>query len=51
MIIIKYKANSVAFSPQANYTTGRQILVPTFADWGLSHGHRGGSPGPLISVF
>jgi hypothetical protein len=44
------KTNSVAFSPQVNYTnwataTGRRILVPNFADRGVSHGQRGGIPG------
>jgi hypothetical protein len=43
------KTNSVAFSPQANYTdwataTCRRNLVPTFMDRGVSHGQRGGSP-------
>jgi hypothetical protein len=43
------KTNSVAFSPQANYTdwataTCRRNLVPTFADKGVSRGQRGGSP-------
>jgi hypothetical protein len=38
----------VAFSLQANYTDwaiviGRQILVPTFVDRGVSGGQRGGS--------
>jgi hypothetical protein len=41
--------NSVAFSQQENYTdwaisTGRRILVPTFADRGVSSGQRGGTP-------
>jgi hypothetical protein len=40
--------NSVALSPQANYTdstnaTGRRILVATFADRGVSRGQRGGT--------
>jgi hypothetical protein len=40
--------NSVALSPQANYTDGstatcRRSLVPTFADRRLSRGQRGGS--------
>jgi hypothetical protein len=44
----KLKLNSVAFSPQVNCTywataTGQQILVPTFADRGVSCGHHGGS--------
>jgi hypothetical protein len=42
-----YKKKSVTFSPQANYidwstATGRRILVPTFADRGVSRGQRGG---------
>jgi hypothetical protein len=50
------KTNSVAFSPQANYTDwatadGRRILVQTFADRDVSRGHRDRSPRPLISVF
>jgi hypothetical protein len=45
----KKKKNSVALSPQANYTdwatsTFRRNLVPTFADRGVSRGQRGGSP-------
>jgi hypothetical protein len=41
--------NSVAFSPQANYTDSVTAtcwwnLVPTFADRGVSRGQRGGSP-------
>jgi hypothetical protein len=44
----KKKQISVALSPQANYTdwattTGRRILVPTFADRWLSRGQRGES--------
>jgi hypothetical protein len=40
--------SSVAFILQANYAgwataTGRRILVPTFADRGVSRGQRGGS--------
>jgi hypothetical protein len=43
-----YKTNSLAFSPQANYTdwataTCSRNLVPTFADRGVSRGRRGGS--------
>jgi hypothetical protein len=43
----RLKKNSVAFSPQANYTdwataTWRN-LVPTFVDRGVSRGQRGGS--------
>jgi hypothetical protein len=42
------QTNSVAFSPQANYTnwataTCRQNLVPTIADRGVLCGHSGGS--------
>jgi hypothetical protein len=42
-------SNSVAFSPQTNYTdwattTCQRNLVPTFVDRGVSRGHRGGSP-------
>jgi hypothetical protein len=41
--------NSVAFSPQANYTDWSTAtcwwnLVPTFVDRGVSRGKRGGSP-------
>jgi hypothetical protein len=47
MISIK-QTNSVAFSPQANYTdwataTCWRNLVPTFVDRGVSRGQRGGS--------
>jgi hypothetical protein len=43
------KTNSVAFSPQANYTDWTTAicwrnLVQTFADRGVSHGEHGGSP-------
>jgi hypothetical protein len=43
------QTNSVALSPRANYTdwataTCWRNLVPTFADRGVSHGQRGGSP-------
>jgi hypothetical protein len=43
------KKNSVALSPQANYTdwatsTCLRNLVPTFVDRGVSRGLRGGSP-------
>jgi hypothetical protein len=45
----KKETNSVASSPQANYTdwataTCWRNLVPTFADRGVSRGQRGGSP-------
>jgi hypothetical protein len=51
-VIITYKkkqTNSVALSPQANYTnwataTCWRNLVPTFVDRGVSRGQRGGSP-------
>jgi hypothetical protein len=41
------KKNSVAFSPQTNYTdwstaTCQRNLVPTFVDRGVSRGQRGG---------
>jgi hypothetical protein len=42
------KKNSVAFSPQANYTDWASAtwrnFVPTFVDRGVSRGQRGGSP-------
>jgi hypothetical protein len=43
------KQNSVAFSPQANYTdwslaTDRRIIVPTFVDRGVSRVQRSGTP-------
>jgi hypothetical protein len=46
---ICYKTNSVALSPQANYTdwataTCRRNLVPNFVDRGVSRGQRGGFP-------
>jgi hypothetical protein len=45
----KKQTNSVALSPQVNYTdlvtaTCRRNLVPTFVDGGVSRGQRGGSP-------
>jgi hypothetical protein len=50
------KTNSVALSPQANYTdwataTCRRNLVPTFVDREVSRGQRCGSPRLLIAVF
>jgi hypothetical protein len=56
---IRYKSveiNSVAFSPQANYTdwataTCWPNLVPTFVDRGVSRGHRGGSPTAINLSF
>jgi hypothetical protein len=52
----KNQSNSVALSPQANYTdwataTYRRNLVPTFVDRGVSPGQRGGSPRSLILIF
>jgi hypothetical protein len=46
---IETKKNSVALSPQVNYTdlaaaTCRRNLVPTFVDRRVSRGQRGGSP-------
>jgi hypothetical protein len=43
------QTNSLALSPQANYTdsaiaTFRRNLVSTFVNRGVSRGHRGGSP-------
>jgi hypothetical protein len=43
------KKNSMALSPQANYTnwatvTCQRNLVPTFVDRGVSHGQRSGAP-------
>jgi hypothetical protein len=47
--------NSVAFSPQANYTDRATAAVgegvPTFADRGVLRGQRNGSPRQLISIF
>jgi hypothetical protein len=48
-VLLFFQKNSVAFSPQANYTdwataTDRRILLPTFADRGVSRGQRGGTP-------
>jgi hypothetical protein len=45
----KNKTSSMAFRMQANYTDWviaavRRILVPTFADRGVSHGQRSGTP-------
>jgi hypothetical protein len=49
VVLRTQKTNSVALSPQANCTdwwtaTCRRNLVPTFVDWGVSRGQRGGSP-------
>jgi hypothetical protein len=54
--IQKQKLHSAAFGQQANYTdcattAGRRILVPTFADRGVSRGQRRCSPRPVVSVF
>jgi hypothetical protein len=48
--------NSVAFSPQANYTdrataTCWRNLVPIFANRRMSRGQRGGSPTVIKSQF
>jgi hypothetical protein len=50
------KTNSVALSPQANYTdrataTCRRNLVPTFVDRGVSRSQRSGSPTVVILSF
>jgi hypothetical protein len=50
------QTNSVALSPQANYTewaisTCRRNLVPTFVDRGVSRGQHGGSPTVLNLSF
>jgi hypothetical protein len=47
-LVFSLPPNSVALSPQANYTdwvtaTCRRNLVPTFVDRGVSHCQRGGS--------
>jgi hypothetical protein len=47
--VLRSQTNSVAFSPQANYTdwttaTCRRNLVPTFVDRRVSRGQRGRSP-------
>jgi hypothetical protein len=52
----KNKTNTVAFSPQANYTdwataTYWQNLVPTFVDRGASRGPRGRSPAVVNLSF
>jgi hypothetical protein len=52
----KKQTNSVALSPQANYTdwataTCRRNLVPTFEDRGVSHGQGGGSPAVVNLSF
>jgi hypothetical protein len=48
LVLNKQKKNSVAFSPQVNYTdytaTFWRNLVPTSAHRGVSRGQRGGSP-------
>jgi hypothetical protein len=51
-----YNLNSMAFSPQENYTewvtvAGRRILVPIFADRRMSLDQRGRSSCPSISVL
>jgi hypothetical protein len=49
VVVVMMMIKSVAFSPQVNCTdwvtaTGQQILVPAFADRGVSRGHHGGTP-------
>jgi hypothetical protein len=51
----KQKTNSVALSPQVNYTdrvtaTCRRNLVPTFVDRGMSRSQRGGTP-TVVNLF
>jgi hypothetical protein len=46
----------VSFCPQANCTdlvtaAGRRILVPNFADKGVSPGENSGFPQPFVSGF
>jgi hypothetical protein len=53
--LLKYRTNSVALSPQVNYTdwetaTGRRILVSTFVDRGLSRGQRSGTPTADLNI-
>jgi hypothetical protein len=48
--------HSMALSPQANCTdwttaTGRRILIPTFADRGVSRGQGGETPTAVILIF
>jgi hypothetical protein len=50
------QTNSVAVSPQANYTDWvtaicRRNLVPTFVDRGVSRGQGGGDPTVVILSF
>jgi hypothetical protein len=50
------KTNFLAFSAQAKYTdrsteTCRRILVPTFADRGVSRGQRDGTPTAINLSF
>jgi hypothetical protein len=54
-VIISQQTNSVALSPQANYTdwvtaTCRRNLVPAFVDRGVSRGKRCASP-TVFSLF
>jgi hypothetical protein len=56
LMIPLLQTNSVALSPQANYTdwataTCRWNLVPTFVERWVSRGQRGRSSRSLISVF
>jgi hypothetical protein len=48
LLLTNKQTNTVAFSPQVNYSEwaiaiGRQILVQTFVDRGVSRGQRGGT--------
>jgi hypothetical protein len=55
IVLTKTKLNSVAFSPQANYTDERPPHVgevsAKFCGQRVSRGQRNGSLRPLISVF
>jgi hypothetical protein len=56
LIILLLYINSVAFSPQANYTDWStasrwRILVQTFADRGMSRGQRGGNHAAVSLSF
>jgi hypothetical protein len=53
---IVHQVNSLTFSPQATYidqatATGLRILMPTFANRGVSRGQHSGPAPPLITVF
>jgi hypothetical protein len=56
LFYFKTKTNSVALSPQENYTdsvtaTYRRNLLPTFVGRGVSCGQRGGSPAVVNLSF